>query len=112
MKYEVITKLNSMSYLDNVGKEEETQAKHLQEMDELADIYTLKFYLFHSETTRFNRPYYGSLESFFEYLPIKDGVDLVKFENGNIGFVAYNGEKETYLWWEEITEEIYDEMIL
>lgn len=30
-------------------------------------------------------------------LAIKDGVDLVRFENGNIGFVAYyNGHKDAF----------------
>ena len=30
-----------------------------------------------------------------EALAIKDGIDLIKFENGNLGFVAYyNGHKD------------------
>lgn len=31
---------------------------------------------------------------YFDYLAVKDGIDLIQFDNGNIGFVAYyNGHK-------------------
>lgn len=31
----------------------------------------------------------GTIDDAIEYLAIKDGIDLVQFENGNIGYVAY-----------------------
>ena len=31
----------------------------------------------------------GNYMEYIQYLAIKDGVDLVRFDNGNIGFVAY-----------------------
>lgn len=38
-----------------------------------------------------------SIDEAIQYLAIKDGYDLVRFENGNIGFVAYyNGVKNGF----------------
>lgn len=37
---------------------------------------------------------YETLSNAIELLAVKDGVDLVRFENGNYGFVAYYNDYE------------------
>jgi hypothetical protein len=50
-----------------------------------------KHFLDESYTTSFN------IDDTIQCLAIKDGVDLVQFENGNMGFVAYyNGHKNGF----------------
>lgn len=44
-----------------------------------------------------------SLYDMVELLAIKDGVDMVRFDNGNLGLVAYYNGRESYL--EIITDE-------
>jgi hypothetical protein len=45
-----------------------------------------------------------------ECLAIKDGIDIVQFENGNMGFVAYyNGHKNSFEF-KAINEEVYEKV--
>lgn len=44
-----------------------------------------------------------SLYDMVDSLPIKDGIDMVRFDNGNLGLVAYYNGRESYL--EIITDE-------
>jgi len=49
----------------------------------------------------------SDLEDTIQCLAIKDGVDLVQFENGNKGFVAYYNGHENGFEFKEISEEDY-----
>jgi hypothetical protein len=52
------------------------------------------------------------IEDMIQYLAIKDGVDLVRFENGNLGYVAYyNGYENAFeIIPTEMTEEEFEEV--
>ena len=56
------------------------------------------------------------IDDYLEYLAVKDGINLVKFKNGNLGYIAYyncheNGFEiiETEMTWEEFEEQYGDE---
>lgn len=52
------------------------------------------------------------IEDMIQYLAIKDGVDLVRFENGNLGYVAYyNGYENAFeIIPTEMTAEEFEEV--
>lgn len=98
--------LTGVSVMD-ITYENEEQHEHdcLELMFEQNNILTLngiyfdKCYNIHI----FDSPYtteltmFDGIEEASQYLAIKDGCDLVRFENGNIGFVAYyNGHKNGF----------------
>lgn len=92
MRYEIITKKSV--YGNNVDLYEE-QGSKLDKMGyKLDEEYTIHF---------FESKYFSDCEEVctindaIESLAIKDGADLVRWENGNIGFVAYyNGNKNGF----------------
>lgn len=40
---------------------------------------------------------WADLDDMIDRLPIKDGVDLVQYDNGNLGLVAYYNSRTSYL---------------
>ena len=81
------------TYLEDLAKEQDETLENLGYKPWGTD-YTIHF---------FNSPYTNDLFDVdtipcaIERLAIKDGVDLVRFETGNIGFVAYyNGNKNGF----------------
>lgn len=56
-------------------------------------------YLCHFFNSGFFNEHYEawSIDEAIQHLAIKDGVDMVQFENGNYGFIAYyNGERNGF----------------
>lgn len=93
--YEILTKNTCYS----IGESDEEKEALVNEQNEvleslgydLSAAYDAHFFesgFFDDLTT------YDDISSLIERLAIKDGVDLVRFENGNIGFVAYYSGKE------------------
>lgn len=93
--YSIMTKLQVSQSYDN--EDFDFQAL-TDEQDDVLRIFGYK------DTTRTNHLIHFFNSRFFdefteemtisdaiEYLAIKDGVDLVKYDNGNMGFVAYDG---------------------
>lgn len=92
-KYEILTKLSVMDIdLEEVGGD------FVKEQDEILKTYNFSTdydarYLVHF----FNSNFFDEdltitdLADACECLAIKEGVDVVRFEDGNIGFVAYYG---------------------
>ena len=57
-------------------------------------IYKLHFF---NSPFRNDKVIYGTIYDGVEYLAIKDGVDLVKFDSGNLGFISsYNGKLDGF----------------
>lgn len=95
--YEIATKRKLYDYSDMTEEEEEIFRENLYEeqmkiidlqvktknviIHILEDDYYLNEHFFYDKKEEINR--------YLEYLAIKDGADLVKFENGNLGYIAY-----------------------
>lgn len=89
MKYTILTKLNAY--------DEDTEALYTEQQAKLETLgidereYTCHFFdsaFFNEETTVM------TISDAIQSLAIKDGVDLVMYENGNVGYVAYYNGKE------------------
>ena len=96
--YEIITQRKLYDYCDISESEEEKFREELwkEQLEFLAKEITTKNVIIH----------------FIEYLAIKDGYDLVRFSNGNLGFVAYyNGHKNGFeIIATEMTEAEFEEV--
>ena len=91
--YKVLT---SKSILD-INTENETETMALWEEQSSLLPKANIFYVHVFEDKHYMDEHFfttNNIEDEIQILAIKDGVDLVQFENGNIGFVAYyNGHK-------------------
>ena len=102
MKYEVLNKISVLDFEEFATNEEEETA-YIAHSDEIETIlqangysyyntlYNLHFFGDWRETTE-NGEIYDSIEA----LAIKEGVDVVKFENGHLGIVAYYNDKKDF----------------
>lgn len=105
MKYTVLT---SRSILDIPYDNVEQLQALLNEQDELvnklcpSEYYKATFFesYFCNEYVR-----KGTLSYLIQCLAIKDGIDLVWFENGKIGYVAYYNGHENGFEFEAISKE-------
>ena len=93
MRYEVITKLHC---LDNDGTDDFTE-RLFNEQNEKLEVFGFDF--IGEAMTRINGGdvEINAINEAIQYLAIKDGIDLVMFENGNLGFVAYYNNYKDYL---------------
>ena len=103
--YEVVTQRKLYDYCDIPESEEEEFREQLRKEQEdfLAnEIKTENVMIHFIEDTAFLGEAYEyvaatEIEDMIQYLAIKDGVDLVRFENGNLGYVAYyNGYENAF----------------
>lgn len=103
MKYTIITKHQVYSDYDEADYEKEVELRYEEQQEKLKILgfkyermadYVCHFFdstYFDEETTTMSIP------EAIECLAIKDGIDLVQFENGNYGFVAYyNGSENGF----------------
>lgn len=104
-KFEVITACSVLEifeqdeYLDLVHQQNELLKANGYIMDEDYFIHEFK-----SDWSAYNHCYVTQIdEAMEECLVMKEGCDLVKFANGNIGFVGYYGDKRSAF---EIVDEI------
>lgn len=65
-------------------------------LEEMGFDYTDKVYKIHFFNSCFRNEYIinTSIDDAVQMLAIKDGADLVRFDNGNIGFIAYYNRNE------------------
>lgn len=68
----------------------ETLKKHGYEFNRSNDYYV---HLFESDF-HYERKWNMTLYDALDILAVKDGIDLVQFDNGNVGFVAYYNGRE------------------
>ncbi len=118
--YEIVTKRKLYDYLDIPESEEEKFREELwkEQTDFLEREVTTKNVIIHFiEDAHFiNENYHYSskknIDEYVQWLAIKDGFDLVRFSNGNLGFVAYyNGHKNGFeIIPTEMTEEEFNEV--
>ena len=102
--YEILTTANVGTALDllNEGNENAFEALYNEQIATLEKNgfnYAYDRYLIHFFDSRYGseRASMDTISDALEDLAIKDGADLVKFENGNIGFVAYyNGTENGF----------------
>ena len=100
--YEEVTKLKLYDYCDMTESEEEKFRQELyEEQNEfLRNEITTEYVIIHLlEDNHFLNEHYlytdtREIEYYLEYFAIKDGCKLVRFQNGNIGFVAYYNRHE------------------
>lgn len=104
--YEILTSKT----VYNIGETDEEREALVEEQNtvleslgyDFSTIYDAHFFdssFFDEQTV------YDDMHSLIDRLAIKDGVDLVRFENGNVGFVAYyNGEINAFEILRTLTE--------
>lgn len=79
--------------LDLVEEHSNILAQHMYKQS-VTECYFIHFF----DSVFFDESYTAmTIDDAIEYLAIKDGFDLVQYENGNIGFVAYyNGNNNGF----------------
>lgn len=86
---------------DNELTEINELAALTKEQNSLIDLYTSKNCVVCITNWNDKKSYYTftrtSKEELLQYLAIKDGIDVIRFEDGKIGIVAYYNGKEEYL---------------
>lgn len=93
MKYDILTK---HSMLDMIALEDENEVLNLVEeqtevLESLGFDYSKSYIMvFNGNTKRLT-----TIEDAIQMLALKEGADLVRFEDGNIGFVGYYGSWDT-----------------
>lgn len=118
--YKIVTQKKLYDYLDIPEEKEEKFREELwaEQTDFLEkEIKTENVIIHFIEDTHFCNDSYDyvsvkEINEQIQYLAIKDGVDLVQFENGNYGFVAYyNGHENAFeIIPTEMTEEEFEEV--
>ena len=118
--YEIVTKRKLYDYCDISESEEEKFREELceEQLEILRNEITTENVIIHFiEDTHFCDDCYRyaattEIDEYIQYLAIKDGCDLVRFSNGNLGFVAYyNGHKNGFeIIPTEMTEEEFEEI--
>ena len=104
-QYKVVTSHNLYEYCDlPEGEEDKFREELLEEQKTILknEIKTENVILHFIEDTAFLDEAYEYLstteiDEYIQYLAVKDGVNLVRFPNGNLGFVAYyNGHENGF----------------
>lgn len=111
-KYKVITSFSCLDIPDLPDAEAERERQKL--FDEQNNIlgsnemdYSDKVYRIHFFNSRYTHDFKvnTTISDAVEHLAIKDGVDLVQFDNSNYGYVAYyNGTENGFEILEEAKE--------
>jgi hypothetical protein len=117
--YKTVTR-KLYEYLDIPEKEEEKFREELwkEQLEFIAkEIKTENVIIHFIEDTHFCDDSYRyatttEIDEYIQFLAIKDGYDLVRFSNGNLGFVAYyNGHENAFeIIPTEMTEEEFEEV--
>lgn len=118
--YEIVTKRKLYDYCDIPEEKEEKFREELweEQLEFLKKEITTGNVIIHFiEDSHFCDDFYRyaattEIDEYIQYLAIKDGCDLVRFSNGNLGFVAYyNGHKNGFeIIATEMTEEEFEEV--
>ena len=118
--YEIVTKRKLYDYLEIPETEEEKFREELwaEQLQFVAKEITTENVIIHFvEDTAFCDDCYEyvsakEIDEQIQCLAVKDGINLVRFSNGNLGFVAYyNGNENAFeIIPTEMTEEEYEEV--
>ena len=118
--HEIVTQRKLYDYLDMSEDEEEKFREELwkEQLEFLAkEIITKNVIIHFIEDTHFCDDLYEyatteNVDEYIQYLAVKDGVDLVRFSNGNLGYVAYyNGHENGFeIIPTEMTEKEFEEV--
>ena len=118
--YEIVTQRKLYDYLEIPESEEEKFREELwaEQSQFIAKEITTENVIIHFvEDTAFCDDHYvyvsaKEIDEYTQYLAVKDGCDLVRFSNGNLGFVAYyNGHENAFeIIPTEMTEEEFEEV--
>lgn len=119
-EYTIVTSRKLYDYFNVSEEEEEIFREQLYEdqMDFVEnEIKTRNVIIHFIEDTAFLNEHYEytckkEIDEYIERLAIKDGIDLVRFSNGNIGYIAYYSgcENGFEIIQTEMTEEEFEEM--
>ena len=119
-KYKIVTQRKLYDYCDIPENEEDKFREELweEQLKFLEKEITTKNVIIHFiEDTHFCDDKYvyaatESIDEYTQYLAVKDGLDLVRFSNGNLGYVAYyNGHQNGFeIIPTEMTEEEFEEI--
>ena len=104
MKYEIATKRKLYDYTFMTEEQEEIFREELAKEQDAVLKQTLEeydwhdtFYCIRHKSTWIKEDYsvFWSIDDAINCLAVKDGIDLVRFENGNLGYVGYyNGRRD------------------
>lgn len=117
--YTVVTKRKLYDYLEIPEEEEEKFREELwtEQLELLTEIKTENVIIHFIEDTHFCNDLYKyvsakEIDEQVQYLAVKDGFNLVRFPNGNLGFIAYyNGHENGFeIIPTEMTEEEFEEV--
>jgi hypothetical protein len=119
-KYKIVTQRKLYDYCDIPENEEDKFREELwkEQLNIIAkEIITKNVIIHFIEDTHFCDDKYvyattESIDEYTQYLAVKDGLDLVRFSNGNLGYVAYyNGHQNGFeIIPTEMTEEEFEEI--
>lgn len=98
MKYELLNELN----FDLEGEE------FMKQYNEMMDQFIGKKYVARIDGQSIRYELVDNIPELLESLAIKDGLELVRFENGSLGFIAYYTNHSEYLELVELTNEQYE----
>ena len=111
MKYTILTSRSVMDipYENAEQNERETQALWEEQNRIIKELAPSEFYKAHFLNSRFFDEHIrkGTLDDLIQCLAIKDGCDLVRFENGKLGYVAYYNGHENGFEFEPISRTEY-----
>lgn len=118
--YKIVTQRKLYDYCDIPEDKEEKFREELwkEQREFLENEITTEHAIIHFiEDTNFCDDKYlyaakESIDEYTQYLAVKDGVNLVRFSNGNLGYVAYyNGHENAFeIIPTEMTEEEFEEV--
>lgn len=103
MNYEIATKRKLYDYTGMTEEQEEIFREELiKEQDAVlkqafGECYYDMFYMIRHKSTwvKEDHTVFWDIDDAINCLAVKDGVDLVKFDNGNLGYVGYyNGRRD------------------
>lgn len=118
--YEIVTQRKLYDYLDIPEDEEEKFREELceEQLEFIEKEITTENVIIHF----IEDPHYiyesyhydskANIDEYVQWLAVKDGLDLVRFSNGNLGYVAYyNGHQNAFeIIQTEMTEDEFDEV--
>lgn len=115
--YQIATPFGLYDWKQNSG---ETWDEHVQklweEQQKLVDFYKAATYLLREteiwkskhETVGMSIYNNVSLEWIVQGMSIKDGIDIIRFDDGTLGIIAYYNGNQEILEWREITDDVFD----
>lgn len=112
-KYKILTKSSVLEIQDQIGDlSNDLQQQALQDLyEEQFNFINGEYFVIHfiEDENYINENYTttNNLDDTIQRLAIKEGIDIVQFDNGNMGFMAYYNGNENAFEFKKITEDQY-----